>query len=131
MLELPSILQINTSRDDLFAFRISGEVSRNDMAAFAEYVNDVFDRTETVDVLIIFDRYEGAEAGASLSWASMKSRFRSVSNVGRYVAVGAPDAAETVIDVMDHLIPVKAETFDTEASAWRSLRAEAVAEDQS
>ena len=127
MLTLPSITQIATSRDDLYAFRITAEVSREDMTAMAEYMNRVFDQTEKVDMLMIFDRYEGAETGASLSWEALKSRFRSVSNVGRYVVVGAPDGAETLIDVMNAIIPVEAETFDEEFAAWRSLDAEAVA----
>ena len=128
MFTCPSIIQIATTRDDLFAFRITGEVSREDMSGMADHMNSIFDNhDEKVDMLMIFDRYEGAEAGASLSWESLKSRFRSVTNVGRYVVVGAPEAAENMIKIMDHMIPVKAETFDEEASAWRSLGAEAAA----
>ncbi|MEQ6249668.1 STAS/SEC14 domain-containing protein [Sulfitobacter sp. HNIBRBA3233] len=128
MFSCPSIIQIPTTRADLFAFRITGEVSREDMSGMADYMNSVFDAHEDkVDMLMIFDRYDGAEAGASLSWESLKSRFRSVTNVGRYVVVGAPEAAEDVISMMDHLIPVEAETFDEEAPAWRSLGAEAAA----
>jgi len=127
MLTLPSITQIATSSKNLYAFRITAGVSREDMTAMAEYMNRVFDQTEKVDMLMIFDRYEGAETGASLSWEALKSRFRSVTNVGRYVVVGAPGGAETLIDVMNAIIPVEAETFDEEFAAWRSLDAEAVA----
>jgi len=126
MLNTTSIIQIATTRPDLYAFRIVAEVSREDMTAMATYINDAFDAHEKkIDMLMIFDRYEGAEAGASLGWESIKSRFRSISNVNRYIVVGAPDAAEGMIEIMDHLIPVKAETFDEEAAAWRELGAEA------
>ncbi|MGB5865938.1 MAG: STAS/SEC14 domain-containing protein [Sulfitobacter sp.] len=122
-----SMIEIKTSREDLFAFRIVAEVSREDMTGMAEYMNGIFDtHEEKVDMLMIFDRYKGAEAGASIGWESLKSRFRSVSNVGRYIVVGVPEAAERMIEVMDHLIPVKAETFDDEAAAWRELGAEAI-----
>ena len=127
MLKTPSITEVATSRDDLFAFRITAEVTREDMTEMAEYMNDIFDRTEKVDMLMIFDRYEGAEMGASLSWEALKSRFRAVSNVNRYVVVGAPDHAESLIETMDSILPVKAETFDEEFAAWRYLDAEAVA----
>lgn len=127
MLKLPSITEVETSRADLFAFRIKGEVSRDDMSAMADYMNDVFDRFEQIDMLMIFDRYEGAEAGASLSWEALKSRFRSLTKVGRYLVVGAPDRAAELIEIMDNLIPVKAETYDDEAAAWRALGAERVA----
>ena len=127
MLKLPSILQVATSRDDLYAFRITGEVTREDMTAMAEYMNDVFDRHDKVDMLMIFDRYEGAETGASFSWEALKSRARSLFNVNRYVVVGVPQQIDTLIETMDGLLPVKAETYDDEALAWQALDARAVA----
>lgn len=124
MLSLPSVKEIATSRPDLFAFRITGEVSREDMTAMADYMNQIFDaHAEKVDMLMIFDPYKGAEDGASLSWDSIKSRMRSVTNVNRYVVVGAPESAQSMIVVMDTFIPVKAETFEIEAEAWVSLNA--------
>ncbi|MEM7632867.1 MAG: STAS/SEC14 domain-containing protein [Pseudomonadota bacterium] len=128
MLTTPSITQVQTSRPDLYAFRITKKVSGEDMEAMAEHMNDAFDRhDEKVDMLLIFDRYDGAETGATWNWASLKSRFKSVTNVGRYVVVGAPDAAKDLIDTMSAVIPVDAEAFDDEAVAWRALGAEAVA----
>lgn len=127
MLTLPSITEVATSRPDLFAFRIAGEVSRADMTAMAEHMNEIFDQHDAVDMLLIFDRYDGAEAGAALSWEAIKSRFRALSNVRKYVVVGAPEAAEDLIEAIGKVIPVDAEAFDTEAPAWRALGAEAVA----
>nr|WP_299563290.1 STAS/SEC14 domain-containing protein [uncultured Sulfitobacter sp.] len=101
----------------MYAFRVHGEVSREDMTAMAQAVNEIFDsHEENVDLLMIFDRYKGAEAGAALSWESLKSRFRSLANVGRYVVVGTPDQVEDMIDFIGNLIPVEAETFDEEIS---------------
>lgn len=125
MLTTSSIVQVATSRDDLFAFRIIGKISRADMTAMAEYVNDVFDRHDKIDMLLIFDKYEGAETGASLSWDALKSRVRALSEVRRYVVVGAPEAAAEMIETFGKLIPVDTETFDTEEPAWRALGAEA------
>ncbi len=128
MLSLPTVIEVANNRDTLFSFRITGEVSQDDMTALAEYVNDIFDAHDSVDLMMIFDRYDGAEPGASFSWESIKSRFRSLSKVDRYVVVGAPDSAQSVIDAMSTIIPVKAKTFDEEIAAWRYLDAEAVSE---
>ena len=68
-------------------------------------------------VLRISDRYEGAEIGALLIWDFLKLGFRSVSNVGRYIVVGAPDVAAGVIDIRDHLIPVMVEAFGQDDAA--------------
>ncbi len=41
----------------------------------------------------------------------------------RYVVAGAPEAAAGMIEAMDKVVPVRAETFDTEAEAWAALGA--------
>ncbi|MBM2290508.1 STAS/SEC14 domain-containing protein [Sulfitobacter pseudonitzschiae] len=127
MLQLPSLIQVAASRDDLYVFRITGEVSAEDMSELAAYMNDVFDKPGKVDLMLIFDRYDGAESGASFSWETLKSRLRAVSNLNKYVVVGASDHAAELIEAMGSVIPVDAETFDEEISAWRYLDAEAVA----
>ena len=128
MLRTQSVTQIATSRDDLFAFRINGEVSKNDMTAMAQYMNDVFDTEDRkVDMMLSFDRYDGAAAGASFSWEAIKSRVKAVWNVNRYIVVGAPDKAEAMVETMGKVIPVKAETYDEEAAAWRAVGATAKA----
>ncbi|MCR8825343.1 SpoIIAA family protein [Pseudosulfitobacter koreensis] len=128
MLKLPSVIQIATTRDDLYVFRIVAEVSSEDMTELATYMNDAFDRPGKVDMMLIFDPYEGAETGASFGWETLKSRVRSLSNVGKYVVVGAPKQAVGMIETMDKVIPVDAETFDDEASAWRYVGAEPVSD---
>ncbi|MFL4469505.1 STAS/SEC14 domain-containing protein [Tateyamaria armeniaca] len=128
MLKTQGITQIATDRTDLFAFRISGKITDDAMEDMAEYMNDVFDaHAEKVDMLMIFDHFDGSEFGASWDWDVIKSRFKAISNVDRYVVVGAPDNAEKMIRFMDSILPVKAETFDDEAVAWRSLQAQATA----
>ncbi|WP_299047479.1 STAS/SEC14 domain-containing protein [uncultured Tateyamaria sp.] len=128
MLTTNSITQVKTSRPDLYAFRITNKVTHEDMEAMAETMNHAFDsHDDKVDMLLIFDRYDGAETGATWSWEALKSRFKSITNVRRYVVVGAPDSAEDLIESMAKIMPVKAETHDTEIAAWRSLDAEAVA----
>ena len=128
MLKTQGITQIATDRAGLYAFRISGKISDDAMEEMAEYMNTAFDvHTDKVDMLMIFDGFEGSEFGASWDWDVIKSRFKALSNVDRYVVVGAPDKAERMIAFMDNLLPVKAETFDDEAIAWQSLAARALA----
>ena len=128
MLTTNSITQVKTSRPDLYAFRITKMVTHEDMEAMAEVMNDAFDRHEDkIDMLLIFDRYDGAESGATWSWEALQSRFKSITNIRRYVVVGAPESAEDLIVSMSRIMPVDAETHDTEIAAWRSLDAEAIA----
>lgn len=126
MLMSNAIRQIATTKSTVFAFEISGEVSAAEMEAMADTMNAAFDRHDTVDMVLIFRDFEGSAPGAGLDWSSIKSRFRSLSNVGTYAVVGAPGWAEKLIDGIGTLIPVKTRTFakhDVDA-AWAAVDAQ-------
>jgi hypothetical protein len=91
----------------------------------AEMANAAFDRFETVDMLLIFDNFDGQETGALFDLESIKAQFRSIMNVGRYVVVGAPESARALIEGMGAILPLKAMTFDKseEELAWVELEA--------
>lgn len=120
---------VQTTRDNLLAFRITGKVTKEDMHEMAEMSNTAFDRFETVDMLLIFDNFDGQELGALFDIESMKAQFRSIMNVGRYVVVGAPESARALIEGMGAILPLKAMTFDKadERLAWAELGAQPTA----
>ena len=128
MLETASIRELPARRPRLHAFRITGTVTREDMAAMGRRMVDAFEASdEKVDMLLIFDGYEGAEGLAGMSWPAVRSRTEALWAVDRYVVAGAPDAAAQMIEAMDKVMPVRAETCDTEAQAWAALGAAAPA----
>lgn len=120
-----AVRQIATTSPTVYAFEIDGEVSAAEMQAMGETMNDAFDAHDEVDMMLIFRRYGGSEAGAGLDWDSITSRFRSLTKVGKYVTVGAPEGAETMIEAMGRVIPVDAKTFDLSEidAAWAHLGA--------
>ena len=124
-----SISRIATDREDLFAFRIRGSVTAEAMDDMAQLMNTAFDRFHKVDMLLIFDAFEGAEAGSSFDLDVIRAQFRSLVKVDHYVVVGAPQGARTMIEIMDKVIPVEAVTFDRnqEQQAWDMLNARPVA----
>ena len=120
MPNLQSIKQIRTEAADVYAFDISGHVSADDAEAMAQYMNDVFDKSDKVSMLMRLNDYTGSDATAMFDDDVIASRWRSLAKVDRYVVVGAPAFAEKMIAVMDKIIPVDAKTFDAddEVSAW-------------
>jgi len=121
-----SVIRIATDRPDLYAFEIRGEVTDDAMESMAKTMNDAFEAHETkVDMLLVFRAFEGSEPGATLDMEVIASRIRALSNVARYVVVGAPEAANTMIETMAKLMPVEAHTFPLEnlAEAWTLLGA--------
>lgn len=126
MFVTPSIRETPTDTAGVFAFHIIGEVSSDDMIALAETMNDRFDAHEKVSMLLIFDRYEGAERGANLDWTVIKSRLRSVVNIDKYVLVNAPQGAARMVETFGKLLPVDAMSFDDEDAAWEFVGARAL-----
>ncbi|WP_179378860.1 SpoIIAA family protein [Jannaschia marina] len=123
-----AVRAIQTTVPDVFAFEIDGEVSAADMEAMAEKMNAAFDAWPRVSLVLIFRSYEGSELGAGFDWASIKSRLRSLSNLDKYVVVGAPEGAERMIEGLGRILPVEAMTFDLSemAEAWEAVGAKPV-----
>lgn len=114
---------IHETQNDIpgpYSFRITGEVDRRQMKEMSDYMTDVFDRHERVDMLLVFDTDETATAGASLSTEAVEAQAKSLSKVRNYVVANAPGRAGGIVEAMGRLIPVEARSFDTrdEALAW-------------
>ena len=121
-----TVTRIPTDRADLYAFEIDGEVTSEAMESMSETMNAAFDaHPEKVDMLLVFREFAGSEVGATLDGDVIASRFRALTNVDRYVVVGAPGAAETMIEAMSKLMPVEARTFPLAEldAAWALLGA--------
>ncbi|MEE4189006.1 MAG: STAS/SEC14 domain-containing protein [Roseobacter sp.] len=123
MLATQSIQQLGTTRPDLFAFRVQGEVSRDDLTQMASHMNKVFDAHEAVDMLLYFEDFEGSTKGAGLDLVSVKSQVRSLSSVRRYVVANAPDHAAEMVETLGKVLPVDAEAFDDLDDAFKALGA--------
>lgn len=123
-----TIRRVATTTPQVYAFEIDGKVTSDDMEDMANVMNAAFDAHDSVDMLLIFRHFDGSEVGAGFDWASIKSRFRSLTNVGQYVVVGAPDSAADMIELMGKVIPVEAKTFEMAEldKAWAAVDARPV-----
>lgn len=118
-----AVREIPTDAENVCAFRVDGHVDDETMEALAEYMNTAFDGSNGKDeVHILFDLsdYTGSDNSALFRSEVLKSRWRSLGNVGKYAVIGAPDNAARMIDLFDFLIPVDAGTFspDERDAAW-------------
>lgn len=120
MFDSDSIHETQNDIPGLYSFRITGEVDRRQMKEMSDYMTDVFDRHERVDMLLVFDTDETATPGASLSAEAVEAQAKSLSKVRNYVVANAPGRAGGIVEAMGRLIPVEARSFDTgdEALAW-------------
>lgn len=108
---VPTVRRLPTTRDALYAFEIDGKVTAAGMEAMADQMNAAFDAHDRVDMLLIFRTFDGTEIGAGFDWASIRSRVRSLAKVDKYVTVGAPEEAATMIEVLGKLVPLETRAF--------------------
>lgn len=110
---------------DVHAFRITGAVTRDDMAAMGERMNTIFDvipDDKKVDMLLVFDTDRSAEAGAKWSTDLMKAQAKAVTNVRNYVVANAPGDAGSIVEMVGKVLPVEAKSFDSEEAAMAWLK---------
>lgn len=117
MLETAAITEEEPGLPATLVFRIGGRVTEIEMKMLSDRLLEAFDAFDRIDLLLVFDRFEGAEAGAGLNFRSLKANAASLWNVRAYVAAGAPEEAGEMIERIGRMLPVDARTFDTEAEA--------------
>lgn len=121
MLATDHIRQIAADTPSVYAFRIEGDATVEEMAAMGAVMNAAFDRKETVRMLVILHDFATSDASAGLALQSIKAQLRSLSHVEKYAVVGAPALAAAMVELFDRVIFIDARTFaeDEEDAAWR------------
>ncbi len=128
MLRTATIEQIAVNKAEVYAFRITGQVEPEDLKQMGAVMNDAFEIHKSVSMILVFDAFDGVEAGAGFDMETVRSQFRSVAKVDKYAVVGAPTAAATMIKIMDKILPTDARIYASsdEPAAWAFIGAEPV-----
>ncbi len=119
------ISEIETDKPSVHSFRVSGHIDDDASEALAKHMNDVFDRSDKVNMLLDMTAFTGSDWDSMLDGDVIASRFRALSHVERYAVVGAPERAAKMINLMDKVIPVQAKAFAADESdkAWEFVGA--------
>jgi len=120
-----TITEIATTEANVFAFSLSGELSDTDLSNMADEMLTAFEQHDKVNMLLIFEGYEGSETFASLQGNVMKVQVKALSKVDKYAVVGAPGFAETMIGASDMVLPVASKAFEANEvdQAWEFVGA--------
>ncbi|GAA5072824.1 STAS/SEC14 domain-containing protein [Roseibacterium beibuensis] len=125
MLSTDTIQEFDPGIANVHAFRITGAVTRDDMAAMGERMNTLFDalpKDRKIDMLLVFDTDRSAEAGANWSTDAMTAQAKAVTNVRNYVVANAPGDAGGIVETVGKVLPVEAKSFDSEEAALAWLK---------
>ena len=126
MTTIHGVVPIPTDHDHVHAFDVTGDLDAIGMAEMANILNTAFDSHDgKINVLLRFRNFETSDAGVGTTLSAVKAQLRGLTHVGRYAVVGAPPAAETMIQFFNYIIPVDARSFpaDQEQAAWDFVNA--------
>ncbi|MDO9427110.1 MAG: STAS/SEC14 domain-containing protein [Methylobacterium sp.] len=118
-----SVIRRDSPRPDLLAFEIKDKISKADIEWMSSLTDEAMQSLDKIDMLIIMSNYEGSDLGATFDGYAASVKARSVAHIRRYVVVGAPTFAKTMINLSGFVMPVETKTFDLEdeAAAWAWL----------
>lgn len=118
-----SVIRRDSPRPDLLAFEIRDKISKADTEWMSSLTDEAMQSLDKIDMLIIMSNYEGSDLGATFDGYAAGVKARSVAHIRRYVVVGAPTFAKTMINLSGFVMPVETKTFDLEdeAAAWAWL----------
>jgi hypothetical protein len=118
-----SVIRRDSPRPDLLAFEIRDKISKADIEWMSSLTDEAMQSLDKIDMLIIMSNYEGSDLGATFDGYAASVKARSVAHIRRYVVVGAPTFAKTMINLSGFVMPVETKTFDLEdeAAAWAWL----------
>ncbi|TXM67194.1 STAS/SEC14 domain-containing protein [Methylobacterium sp. WL69] len=118
-----SVISRDSPRPDLLAFEIRHKISKADIEWMSSLTDEAMQSLDKIDMLIIMSNYEGSDLGATFDGYAASVKARSVAHIRRYVVVGAPTFAKTMINLSGFVMPVETKTFDLEdeAAAWAWL----------
>ena len=120
-----SISEIRSLDGTVFAFKIDGHIDDDESEALAEYMNDAFDKHDSVCMLMDLTAYDGSDWDSLFDWEVIKSRVRSLGKVEKYAVIGASKNASKMIELFDRVLPVEAKSFDAADAdkAWQLVGA--------
>ena len=120
-----AIRRIDTSRDDLLAVDISGEVTPADIENFYGLLEGAYALNDKIDVLVRAAEFESADWGGVSEDTISEGRTRAEQRVRRCAAVGGPDWTKRLGGFFAGDVPVEIRYFniDDEANAWDWLGA--------
>lgn len=116
------ITELPSSREDLIAYRIAGDLSVSNYDAIIDRLIVQLDKGP-FDLFVRVERMGRIEWGALRDVRVRRLKREGMSKIRRYAIVGAPDWIEGLVKLVNPFINVEARAFgeDREAEAWAWL----------
>ncbi|WP_158215805.1 STAS/SEC14 domain-containing protein [Notoacmeibacter marinus] len=126
----PALHLVQTDRPDAMAFSVSGRLTKSDIRAFSQLLEEKLRDYKEIDVLVRLEEkmpsFDPAVLFSGNSWATKFSAWR---HLRRYALVGAPQMLGGATDFLGAMMPFEVRTFPAgrEDDAWQWIGASPVA----
>ena len=122
----PALSQLETKRDDVFAFEIDGHLTSEETNRAYAILEDAFARHESINLLIRMGRYDGFDWNALFSESTYVGKLHALKHLRRYAVIGGPHWFGTAIRIFNPLFRVDVRHFELEqeTQTWRWIYGE-------
>ncbi len=121
----PALTRLQTERDDVFAFEISGKVSTEEVDAVYQILEKAYDKHDRINLLVRIGRYDGFDIGALFSDVTYAGKLHAIRHMRRYALVGGPEWMGNMMSFFNPLFRMEARHFELEdeTAAWQWIYA--------
>ena len=116
----PALTQLKTERDDVYAFEIDGQVSKEEVGEVYQVLEKAYAEHDKIDLLIRIGRYDGFDINTLFSDVVYAGKLHTIKHMRRYALVGGPSWMGNLVAFFDPLFRMEARHFslDEETEAW-------------
>lgn len=120
---IPNIRKIETPRDDLYGFEVTGHITAADVENVYGLLAEAYSRHPRVDLLIRLTGYDGWDWNVITRETAMIAKTKALKHIRRYAVVGGPDWIAGMIRLFNPFLSLEMKHFgaDEEDAAWAWL----------
>lgn len=122
----PNVRRIETNREDVCGFEISGHVGTADIENLYGLLQGAYTVHDRIDVIVIIHDYEGFDWNAAWRQQTILGKTRALRHIRKYAVVGGPSWIRSVMSIFRPFLPVQMKHFTTGEveAAWAWIGAQ-------
>ena len=122
-LTIPNIRKIETTRDDLYGFEVTGRIKAADIENIYGLLAEAYSRHPRIDLLVRLTNYGGWDWNVITRETTMIVKTKALRHIRRYAVVGGPEWIAGMIRLFNPFLSIEMKHFGAaeESAAWAWL----------
>ena len=121
-LAIPNIRKIETTRDDLYGFEVTGHITAADVENIYGLLAEAYSRHPRIDLLVRLTNYDGWDWNVITRETTMIVKTKALRHIRRYAVVGGPEWIAGMIRLFNPFLSIEMKHFASDeegaARAW-------------